>query len=141
MQTEYQRLYYLKNREVLLKRHKIYREFSKDKTRERMKKYNAIPEIRERRIIRSKKYRDSMRLKIFNILGHKCVRCGFDDKRALQFDHIEGGGTKERKNFNGGCELMRFYSDNPELTKQRLQVLCANCNWIKKHDNKEHIKS
>jgi hypothetical protein len=141
MQTEYQRLYYLKNKEKINERHRKWALKNKDKRREQMKLYNNIPEIRERRIKRSKDYRDSMRLKIFDILGHECVKCGFSDKRALQFDHINGGGHRERMSFNGGCELIKYYSLNPEMAKQRLQVLCANCNWIKKHDNKEHSKS
>ena len=27
----------------------------------------------------------------------KCMICGFTDPRALQIDHVNGGGAKERK--------------------------------------------
>lgn len=30
-------------------------------------------------------------------LGGSCVKCSFLDSRALQIDHINGGGTQERK--------------------------------------------
>ena len=28
---------------------------------------------------------------------NKCLKCGFSDRRALQIDHINGGGIKERR--------------------------------------------
>jgi hypothetical protein len=79
------------------------------------------------------KLRDS----IFLILGTVCVECGYDDKRALQFDHVNGGGLKDTKRFKGHQTMLRYYRDNPEICKKKLQILCANCNWIKKHDNDE----
>jgi len=40
-----------------------------------------------------------MKLKLFDILGGPfCKRCGFDDIRALDREHIHGGGSKEKKN-------------------------------------------
>jgi len=69
----------------------------------------------------------------------KCVKCGFNDIRALQLDHKNGHGYNDRKIFKlSGTSLYRFYLSNPELAKQTLQVLCANCNWIKKSGNKEN---
>ena len=137
MQTEYQRLYYLKNILKVKECHKKYRLINKDKCSQQMKVYNAIPEIRDRRIKTSKAFRVGVRSKIYDILGDKCIKCGFSDKRALQFDHINGGGSEERRKFNS-YQIMKFYSENPILAKQKLQVLCANCNWIKKHDEYEN---
>src|SRR3990167_3657310 len=34
---------------------------------------------------------------VLDVLGNKCSRCGFSDKRALQIDHKNGGGALERK--------------------------------------------
>ena len=59
--------------------------------------------------------------------GQRCVKCGFDDIRALQIEHKNGG-----KNFINQYEMYRFYVSNPEKAKEKLQVMCANCNWIKK---------
>jgi len=66
--------------------------------------------------------------------GSKCCKCGFSDIRALQFDHVNAGGHTHIKN----------ESTRPSYYKQiicaevgRFQLLCANCNWIKRHENKE----
>lgn len=70
-------------------------------------------------------------------LGGKCVVCGFKDMRALQLDHINGGGVKEIKKIG----RFRMLSDIMELditvVMKKYQVLCANCNWIKRSENKE----
>src|SRR5215475_10575132 len=42
-----------------------------------------------------------LRDKCFDLLGHVCKRCGFSDKRGLQFDHINGGGYQDRKKYRG----------------------------------------
>lgn len=82
------------------------------------------------------KYRE-LRLAVLDVLGNKCVKCGFADERALQLDHIEGGGNKQRKGpkFNN----YRYYLDIVEgrISLATLQLLCANCNWIKKVVNGE----
>ena len=89
----------------------------------------------------TRKYLRSLRIKMFDLLGQdKCVRCGFSDKRALQFDHINGGGVKERKSFGRDNNMLCHYLRDPELARKTFQVLCANCNWIKKHDNNEVTK-
>lgn len=75
---------------------------------------------------------------LLQLLGNKCVRCGFEDRRALQFDHINGGGAKERGGRNGGygAKKLREWFKDPEI-KTKLQILCANCNWIKRSENQE----
>lgn len=70
--------------------------------------------------------------------GAKCVKCSYLDPRALQLDHINGGGCKDMKNHTNTEQLVRYYIKNPELAKKTLQVLCANCNWIKVHVNREN---
>jgi hypothetical protein len=79
------------------------------------------------------------RNKLFVILGEQCIRCGFSDKRALQFDHINGDGAKERKLKSAKTYVIyKYYILHPEEAKERLQVLCANCNSIKRIENKEY---
>jgi len=73
-----------------------------------------------------------------DLLGNKCQKCGFNDERALQFDHINGGGVKEKKSMT-----TNYYKHiiNSILNKEKkFQLLCANCNWIKRFENKEHRK-
>jgi len=80
----------------------------------------------------STKYRSIYRNKSLELLGDNCVRCGFADKRALQIDHIYGGGTIELK---GSCTHKQYLriKAQPSL----YQILCANCNWIKRVENNE----
>lgn len=70
------------------------------------------------------------------VLGNCCKRCGFSDERALQIDHINGGGVQELRNTPSYARY-RWIRDNPEEAKKKYQVLCANCNWIKRHENNE----
>ncbi len=80
------------------------------------------------------------RLLVVAFLGGKCVTCGYEkDKRALVLDHKNGDGKEDRK--ERGSKLFRYYCLNLEEAKERLQVLCANCNMIKAMENKEHNKS
>src|SRR5690242_12945184 len=72
------------------------------------------------------------------ILGGKCVRCGFDDERALQFDHVNGGGKAELSKM--GNRRM-YYARIIRLAHTgKWQLLCANCNWIKRDERKERRK-
>lgn len=74
-----------------------------------------------------------------NILGNKCVKCGFSDARALQVDHINGGGSLDRE-IKGGNYFKRVI--NSVIAKEnKYQLLCANCNWIKRFENNEVRKS
>lgn len=68
---------------------------------------------------------------VFDKLGGKCSRCGFEDRRALQIDHINGGGKKEIK--RGWQWVKKALDEN----NQDYQILCANCNWIKRHERGE----
>jgi hypothetical protein len=75
-----------------------------------------------------------LRLEALAKLGGRCVNCGIDDIRVLQIDHIAGGGMKELKKMHYGA-----YHENviAEARNNKYQLLCANCNWIKRHHFKE----
>lgn len=91
---------------------------------------------REKRKVSSKVYFDRIRVAVLNVLGGECIKCGFTDPRALQVDHINGSGHKDRKAIKGV-----FYTTviQSVLNKEvKYQLLCANCNWIKRYENKEH---
>lgn len=92
----------------------------------------ANPEYRAKESLlntaRSMKYRTDL----LNSLGGKCIQCGFSDMRALQLDHINGGGGKELRAFKNQYRMYRFYTEHPDIAKEKVQVLCANCNTIKK---------
>jgi len=71
------------------------------------------------------------------VLGARCVICGFSDMRALQIDHKKGGGSKERKNTSQYTIYKKVYRLAVDGEAGDYQVLCANCNWIKRHENSE----
>lgn len=73
--------------------------------------------------------------------GNNCHHtgiCGIKDIRCLQVDHIYGDGSIDKENMTSNKEMFRYYVKHPDIAKERLQPLCANCNWIKRHNNKEY---
>lgn len=83
-----------------------------------------------------RRYTARLRDAIFKKYGDKCVKCGFSDRRALQIDHIAGGGTYERRVlFKNGCNS--YWAHILKDVSGKYQLLCANCNSIKRHENKE----
>lgn len=83
---------------------------------------------------RKVKGEEVLRRAIFTKHGNKCKSCGFDNPKALQIDHVNGGGHKERITVGRYAILKKALED----TTGTYQLLCANCNWIKRIDNKEH---
>jgi len=63
----------------------------------------------------------------------KCVKCGFDDIRALSIDHINGGGCQHRLKVKSNYSWF-IVNHFPK----GYQTLCMNCQIIKKIDNKEN---
>ena len=60
---------------------------------------------------------------------------GCTDSRCLQIDHTRGGGYKDRvEKGHTGRALYKAVLEDQEDT---YQLLCANCNWIKRVENKE----
>jgi hypothetical protein len=97
----------------------------------------------ERDLIKNKiavrEYKRRLRIKVLDILGRKCSKCGYDDIRALQVDHVDGGGTKHAvtRTRNFGNIIIDSVSKN----ENKYQLLCANCNWIKRIENKECVQA
>lgn len=88
--------------------------------------------------------RNGYRIEVLEVLGNKCVKCGFNDKRALQIDHVNGGGAKELRSKKLGYSKKGYYRNVIEsflVKENKYQLLCANCNWIKKHVNNENVNS
>lgn len=83
--------------------------------------------------IRNIEWRFELREKAINKLGGKCCKCGYYDHRALQIDHINGGGSKELKSMSRSTYLNKIIKGETKA----YQLLCANCNWIKRYENNE----
>jgi len=110
-----------------------------------MQRYNK--HHREERAKQQRERTHEIRMKIIELLGSKCsnLNCavpdGMTDWRALQIDHINGGGNKERTHFKNGCATYFYYIlEQIKLGSKDYQLLCANCNWIKRYENKEYRK-
>ena len=129
-----------------------YRERNREKIREWQRQYRRDnPEERRESAARSRannaeristygrgyaaRKRAEMRGAIFALLGSECVRCGFSDKRALCVDHINGGGHKERQ---ASTSTTAYYRRVLEVGAADYQILCANCNQIKRIEEREH---
>lgn len=75
------------------------------------------------------------RAALHDILGWICIKCKYsEDVRALQFDHINGDAIMDRKRFGSLQAAIAYYVHHTDEARQKLQVLCANCNTIKKFD-------
>ena len=68
-----------------------------------------------------------------------CVKCGFNDMRALTLDHIKGGGEQKRKK-GEGCGVTLYYFLRKRNYPEGYQTLCANCQFIKRVENHEYIQ-
>lgn len=93
------------------------------------RKYIARKEImREQRRV----YDLSVKIKIIEAYGGKCVCCGEKAMEFLTIDHINNDGAEDRKN-NGkksGGKLYRWLIRN-NFPKDNYQLLCYNCNCAK----------
>jgi len=58
---------------------------------------------------------------------------GCTDERCLQIDHVDSGGSKERKKIAPHTLLKKVLEDK----NGSYQLLCANCNWIKRKTHQE----
>jgi len=86
------------------------------------------------------KRQGKIRSEVVNLLGNVCVRCGFDDIRALHIDHVNGGGRAERQAIGYSRErYLKFVLAKIKKGSRDYQLLCANCNFIKLIENKERM--
>lgn len=82
--------------------------------------------------------KNALREQVFDKLGHACARCQFSDKRALQIDHVFGGGNQEHSEISNPQKFLRKVLGD---TQGLYQILCANCNWIKRAEQREERKA
>ncbi|MGD0071416.1 MAG: hypothetical protein ABSB71_08070 [Candidatus Bathyarchaeia archaeon] len=136
------------HREQLNKDAKEYYATHREEQKENNRKYYVTHQkevikyrlrTREQRYATRKAFNLKLKLKAYEILGNKCsnpncaVPGGMIDIRALQIDHINGGGTKEIRNIKE-IGIYKKIIDG----KKGYQILCANCNWLKRHTSNEN---
>jgi hypothetical protein len=101
----------------------------------KQRRLNRTPEERQRDHQTASERRLRLHLEVIAHLGSKCKVCGFSDWRALQIDHVNGGGSKQLRS---GESFVRYYRRVLQTVPgEDFQLLCANHNWIKRYENKE----
>lgn len=113
---------------------------------EYQRKYYHSHKENHNKYIRKYRKRKWMKIKteIFYLLDNKCANpfnlphpdwC--NDPRCLQIDHVHGGGTKEIKEYGRGLDYIKKVLKEIKDGSKDYQILCANCNWIKRYENNE----
>jgi hypothetical protein len=99
-------------------------------------------ENRNRLLTQSAENNRKRRLEILSMFGEiKCNSCGYNaDYRALHIDHVNGNGYLERKTIPHAWSY-KFWKTALAERRSNYQILCANCNWIKKLEKNESWNS
>jgi len=108
--------------------------------KEYSKEYRNRPKVKEQHRKRQRIYNKRLRERVLKLLGNKCANpfnlphpnwC--NDQRCLQIDHIHGNGINEDSRRGTAKYHRKVLKDLSPY-----QLLCANCNWIKRSKNKEY---
>lgn len=136
---ERDRRYAEAHREEICARSRAYAAANREKIREQKRasdRRNAEKK-RLREATYRKKNREVLREALLDLLGRQCVRCGFEDVRALCIDHVNGGGEQARRQ---ATSIDSYYRAILEAGGAGHQILCCNCNAIKRIERGEHPK-
>jgi hypothetical protein len=77
----------------------------------------------------------NVRQRVLELLGAKCIKCGFDDPRALTIDHVNGDGHQDRKQFSNTQICQNILQGR--VDRSNYQILYENHNRIKQIEEKE----
>ena len=88
---------------------------------------------RESENLRMRQYMDRIRDEVRQLLGGACARCGNDDHRVLQVDHVDGGGNEERRAARSFRKRMLVVI---EKSGTGYQLFFANCHMIKQWEQR-----
>ena len=92
--------------------------------------------MRENNASSCRSYKAGIKAKILALYGGQCCMCSFADPRALQLDHVVPPLEKTGEMLRGGIGLYIAILAG-RRPKENFQLLCANCNWIKRHTHAE----
>lgn len=132
--AENQRHYQKHKAEYVIRNHKYYTE---NKTSVYKKQKEYFLKNKEMRHNINSESRLKLKIEVITHYGNgkcACVKCGFDDIRALTIDHINNGGTRHREETE--TTIYRWLKRNgyPE----GYQSLCMNCNLIKEVERRRN---
>jgi hypothetical protein len=126
-----------KHEEGYQRRVKASREKHKE---ERYRKHHLWYILNKESLSKAKSLQRLMLIDLLSFGRFMCASCSYDgDIRALCLDHKNGDGYIDRsgERFNNSYKMIRYYLAHPDEAFEKLQVLCYNCNWIKKLESKE----
>ena len=83
-----------------------------------------------------KNHRLKLRNQVLVMFGCKCAKCGNSDVRVLQLDHLHGALEPRDAYMRSGSTLYAALANGRKDPKD-FQLLCANCNAIKKFEENE----
>jgi hypothetical protein len=125
--------YHKENKEIISEKKKNYRVKNLDKISKR------ISEWREKNVEyqfdKRKSYRDRIKNKLFDILGHSCSLCSETSKDKLTVDHINGDGNADRKYGSLGWKRKIIKG---ERDPKNYRILCHSCNHGSYGKNPHH---
>ena len=107
------------------------RKYHEDPTRFRESALRYYHKNRDVQMSRNQKYEAMVKDEVFKAYGgYTCTCCKEKNKKFLTLDHIDGGGTKHRKEMGGGGKFHYriLYKKN---FPPGYQILCMNCNFGK----------
>jgi len=114
------------------KYHRLWRKINPERARQHSKKYYKTHSQEKKEYYYQ--YSQKIKKEVFSHYSKgkpKCAICGFSDMRALNLDHINNDGYLERKNPKfKGQKIYRLIRKNGY--PKHYQILCANCNLIKR---------
>lgn len=134
---EYTHNYYLEHKEQIKEKNKQYEPAKREREKAvRRGEYGTEAQLRMREYHTQFRSEKGTHARLVEALGNKCAQCGITDREVLQVDHVHGQGTRERKLFKNAYQHEKYVLEH--IDSGDYQLLCANCNWKKRHANKEH---
>lgn len=114
--------------------HREYYENHKKEYSERHKKRYKINSEKSKRY--TKEYNLKLKQEVINYYGGKCTCCNETRLDFLALDHINGGGTKQKKQLRSEHKAQNMYAWAKNNNYPKIfQIMCHNCN-MSKHINK-----
>lgn len=82
----------------------------------------------------SQELRKRLRNEVLAAYGGKCNCCGEAEPLFLEIDHVQGGGSKQRRVIHGGVAFY-YWLKEQNYPQDDYQILCRNCNFGKYRNN------
>jgi hypothetical protein len=136
---QYQKEYRLKNKEKEAQRVKKWILNNPEKHTQYNKEYNL--KHREKHHVQMSKIVKTRKQTVLSLCGGAiCRHCGATNINFLCLDHINNDGTLDRKKHGAGHNMYRAII-NGKIDTKKMQVLCYNCNQKKEMNRKRRNKS